>query len=57
MLRWADANLDYPITAALFDPTYAASIKVARKAGYGNEVMGRYGSQEALFMERQRRRL
>lgn len=55
MLAWADARLDAPVTAALFDPAHAASIRVARKAGYGGDVMGRYGDKAAMFMERARR--
>ena len=54
MLVWADANLDYTSTAAMFDPSYLPSINVAKKVGYSNEVLGRYEGQDALFMERVR---
>lgn len=56
MLHWADATLDAPATAAIFDPAHAASIHVARKLGFGNDVLGRYGEHETLFLERPRRR-
>lgn len=56
MLQWADANLAYSKTVCMFDPEYLASIHVARKVGYENEVLGRYGQTETLFMERPRRK-
>jgi len=55
MLTWADARLDYPYTAVMVDPSYAASINVAKKVGYSQEFLGRYGDRQALFMERARR--
>ena len=54
MLQWADINLDFDQTACMFDPAHSASINVARKTGYSNEVIGRYGQRETLFMERAR---
>ncbi|WP_299847872.1 GNAT family N-acetyltransferase [uncultured Roseovarius sp.] len=54
MLRWADRHLEFAQTACMFDPDYAASLNVARKTGYSNEVIGRYGRDKALFMERSR---
>lgn len=56
MLAWADAKLDYPCTAVMIDPTHAASINLAKKVGYAQEILGRYGDREALFMERARRK-
>ena len=55
MLKWADINLEFTQTACMFDPSYSASINVARKTGYSNEIVGRYGGHETLFMERVRR--
>ena len=57
MLVWADANLNHSHTCAMFDPSYSASINLAKKVGYANEVMGRYESQPTLFMQRVRRTL
>ncbi len=54
MMHWADKALSCTHTAAMFDPTYSASINVAKKVGFENEILGRYGDQEALFMERTR---
>lgn len=54
MLEWADQNLNFTQTIAIFDPTHAASIKVATKVGYSNGVLGRFGTKTALFMERER---
>jgi len=54
MLEWADQNLNFTHTIAIFDPTHAASIKVATKVGYSNGVLGRFGAEQALFMERER---
>ncbi|MEM1399044.1 MAG: GNAT family N-acetyltransferase [Pseudomonadota bacterium] len=54
MLRWADANLDWPSTACMVHPSNAVSIKVARKVGYSNEQRGQYGDREAVFFERPR---
>ena len=55
MLAWADRHLTHSATAAMFEPSHAASIRVAKKVGYANEVMGRYGEAAALCMERPRR--
>ncbi len=54
MMEWADANLCCTHFSAMFDPAHSASMNVARKVGFSNEVLGRYGDQEALFMERAR---
>lgn len=54
MLRWADQHLTSETTVCMFDPAHAASIRVARKVGYGNDVLGRYGDRNSLFLERQR---
>ncbi len=56
ILDWADANLTHSHTAAIFDPTHKASIHVAKKVGFTNETLGRYGEHETLFMERPRQR-
>lgn len=54
MLSWADAELEADRTVCLFDPAHAASLNVARKAGYGNARLGSYDGHETLFMERRR---
>lgn len=54
MLQWADAELSSKKTVCMIDPTHSASIKVAKKIGYGNELLGHYGVHEALFLERLR---
>ncbi|MEM8812443.1 MAG: GNAT family N-acetyltransferase [Pseudomonadota bacterium] len=54
MLAWADANLTCSHTSAIFDPDHTVSIRLARKVGYSNPVLGRYGDRETLFMERER---
>ena len=54
MMHWADTTLSCTHTSAMFDPAYSASINVAKKVGFENEVLGRYGDQEALIMERSR---
>ncbi|MBD9527060.1 GNAT family N-acetyltransferase [Paracoccus sp. PAR01] len=54
MLRWADAHIEFPLTSTIIDPANAASLNVARKVGYSNDVMGRYGDHETLFLERAR---
>ncbi|WP_247743355.1 GNAT family N-acetyltransferase [Shimia sp. R10_1] len=54
VLSWADQNLASPTTVAMFDPAHAASINVARKLGYGRDILGRYGDEEVLFLERSR---
>lgn len=53
-LAWADENLAATHTRAMFDPKHAASINVARKLGFGNDIFGHYGTQDALFLERAR---
>ncbi len=55
MVDWADRNLASERTICLLDPTYSASINVARKAGYADGVIGTYGPLETLFMKRPRR--
>lgn len=54
MLAWADAQLPFALTSAIFDPAHEASISVARKVGYSNPILGRFKDQDALFMFRAR---
>jgi RimJ/RimL family protein N-acetyltransferase len=54
MLRWADLELNGAKTVCIFDPTHTASINVAKKNGYGDELIGNYEGNETLFMERRR---
>lgn len=56
VLEWADSQLNFEKTVCLFDPAHAASIAVADKVGYGNKILGRFQTNEALFMERPRQR-
>ncbi len=56
MMVWADETLRCDKTAALFDPTHRASIRVAEKVGFANPVLGTYGDSETLFLERLRAR-
>lgn len=54
VMAWAYAVLakEFPMACAIFDPAYAASVRVAEKVGFGNPVRGTFGNQEALFLER-----
>ncbi len=54
VMAWADDVLakEFPMACAIFDPTHAASVRVAEKVGFGNPVKGTFGDQEALFLER-----
>ncbi len=54
MLSWADAHLDAPATCAMFDPRLNASIHLARKLGFGDDVLETFGATEALFLHRPR---
>lgn len=54
VMAWADRALakEFPVACAIFDPAHAGSVRVAEKVGFSNPVMGRFGDQEALFLER-----
>lgn len=52
MLVWADASLDGPSTVSLFDPENHASIAVAKKVGFGDQIMGRCAGLPTLIMQR-----
>ncbi|MTH76352.1 GNAT family N-acetyltransferase [Paracoccus aestuariivivens] len=54
-LQWADAHIDCAATSTIIAPENAGSIHVAKKVGFSNAVIGRYGEHESLFMERLRR--
>ena len=54
MLGWADAQLDAPAACAMFDPAHGASIHLARKLGFGDDVLGTFGATEALILRRSR---
>lgn len=54
MLHWADSDLSSKKTVCMVDPAHSASINVAKKNGYGNELLGLYGVHETLFLERAR---
>lgn len=54
MLLWADRELDNQKTVCIVDPVHSASIHVAKKNGYGNELVGHYDGNETLFLERAR---
>lgn len=54
VMAWADRVLakEFPVACAIFDPAHAGSVRVAEKVVFSNPVMGRFGDQEALFLER-----
>lgn len=52
MLQWADSELSSKKTVCIIDPMHSGSIKVAKKNGFGNELLGHYGVHETLFLER-----
>ncbi|MBY8974567.1 GNAT family N-acetyltransferase [Rhodobacteraceae bacterium NNCM2] len=54
MLEWADTALDHGQSFCIFDPAHHASIRVARKLGYGGDVMGTYGGGPTLILTRPR---
>ncbi|MGB0866573.1 MAG: GNAT family N-acetyltransferase, partial [Granulosicoccaceae bacterium] len=52
MHKWADSELSSLKTVCIFDPAHSGSIKVAKKIGYANALLGSYMGRETLFMER-----
>jgi RimJ/RimL family protein N-acetyltransferase len=54
ILDWADRTLDAARTVAIFHPEHAASIRVARKLGFGGEVLGTYRGGPTLILTRPR---
>jgi RimJ/RimL family protein N-acetyltransferase len=55
-LKWADGQLAGRDIVAIIDPANAASIKVAEKAGFQNEIAGRYRDAPILLFRRELRR-
>ena len=53
-LAWADANLDAPASFCLLDPQHVASVRVARKSGYGRDELASYAGKPALVLSRRR---
>ena len=51
-LAWADATLDAPEIVAIIDPGNAASIRVARKAGFSKREMATYRELPILLLRR-----
>lgn len=54
ILRWADRHLNATHSSAIINPTNLASIHLAKKLGFANEVMGSYGGNDLVFLERAR---
>ncbi len=52
IVAWADRHIPCDRTFCIIDPQHAASIKVGRKAGYGQDVMGSYRGQPTLVLTR-----
>lgn len=52
ILAWADATLPVDRTVAIFHPDHAASIHVARKLGFGGDVLGTYKGAATLILSR-----
>ena len=56
ILGWADRALAADRTVAIFHPDHAASIRVARKLGFGGDVLGTYKGGPTLILSREARR-
>lgn len=54
IVAWADRHIASDRTFCMFDPAHAASIKVGRTVGYGDDVMASYRDQPALLLSRAR---
>lgn len=52
ILAWADGVLRAPRTVAIFHPDHAVSIRVARKLGFGGDVLGIYKGAGTLILSR-----
>ncbi len=51
-LEWADSQIDANETVALITPEHAASIRVARKTGFGEPETGVFGTEPILIFRR-----
>ncbi len=56
IVEWADKHLDCSDTFCIFDPSNAASLKVARKVGYGEDRTCTYRGQPTLVLSRPSRK-
>ncbi|MFO1035683.1 MAG: GNAT family N-acetyltransferase [Geminicoccaceae bacterium] len=56
VLAWADVNLDAPSTFCILDPAHTASLKIARKNGYGRDTQASYQGNPVLLLSRERPR-
>ena len=52
IVAWADRHIGAERTFCMFDPAHAASVRVGRKVGYGNDVMASYRDQPVLLLSR-----
>ena len=51
-LQWADRNIAAKETVALINPDHAASIKIARKVGFGEPETVPFGDSTVLLFRR-----
>lgn len=51
-LKWADDTLRHSQTVAIINPSNAASIRLARKAGFDAGVVAHYGTETILLFRR-----
>lgn len=54
LLAWADGALPHDRSVAIFHPDHTASIRVARKLGFGGDVVGTYRGAPTLILSRPR---
>lgn len=52
VLAWADRTMEHSRTFCILDPQHAASINVARKVGYSDDVTGTYRGEPTLVLSR-----
>ena len=53
-LRWADRNIEAEESVALINPLHAASLKIARKAGFGEPETAAFRDSSILLLRRPR---
>ena len=52
MLNWGDRYLPGPETFCMVAPQHVASIRVARRVGYGQDLTGTYRGESVLLLSR-----
>jgi RimJ/RimL family protein N-acetyltransferase len=55
ILAWSDRTFPARRTAAIFNPDHAVSIHIARKLGFGEDVIGTYRGGPTLILTREPR--